>query len=56
MEKFFMPFVIMIFVVSTVIIAVALEFNVSRNSDKDICVESRSCAIRYINNLEKEQE
>jgi len=56
MEKFFLPFVITVFLLSTVAVTAIGQNYINHNSDQDICVESRSCAINYMNNLEKEQE
>lgn len=56
MEKFFLPLVIAFLLLSTIAISAIGENYTSRNPDQEICVESRSCAINYINNLKKEQE
>jgi hypothetical protein len=56
MERFFIPSVLVIFFISTVIVAVAGESHFERYRNEKICVESRSCAINYINKLEKNDE
>jgi len=56
MEKFFFPLIIAIFLLSTIAVTAIGQEHISKNPDQVICVESRSCAINYMNNLEKEQE
>lgn len=56
MEKFFIPSVLVIFFISTIIVAVAGESHFERFRNEKICVESRSCAINYMNKLEKDAE
>ena len=56
MEKFFLQLVIIIFLVSTVAITAIGQGYISKNPDQKICVESRSCAINYMNNLETDKE
>lgn len=56
MEKFFLRFVITIFLVSTVAVTAVGQDYIRKNPDQEICVESRSCAINYMNNLEKDDE
>lgn len=56
MEKFFLQFVIIIFLVSTVAVTAIGQNYINKNPDQKICVESRSCAINYMNNLDKDDE
>ena len=56
MVRFFIPSVLVIFFVSAVVVAVAGEAHFDRYRNEKICVESRSCAINYMNKLEKEKE
>ena len=56
MEKYFLPFVIIFFLTSTVAAAAFGQDYIGKHPGQKICVESRSCAINYMNNLEKEQE
>lgn len=56
MEKFFLPLIIAIFLLSTLAVTAVGQEHISKNQEQKICVESRSCAINYMNNLEKEQE
>ena len=59
MEKRFIPFVLTIFILSTIAVAAIGQYHISQNPNEKICVESRSCAINYMNKLEqndKEQE
>ncbi len=56
MEKYFLPFIISVCLISTMVLVVVGDDYLSKNPDKDICVESRSCAINYMNKLEQEQE
>ena len=56
MEKFFLRIVIIIFLVSTVAVTAIGQDYIRKNPDQKICVESRSCAINYMNNLEKVKE
>ena len=56
MEKFFLRFVIIIFLVSTVAVTAIGQDYIRKNPDQEICVESRSCAINYMNNLKKDDE
>lgn len=52
MEKLLIPLVILILALSTMVVAAIGEARVDENGNK-ICVQSRSCAIRYMNNLEE---
>lgn len=54
MGKIFIPLVVVMLALSTVFVAAIGTERVDENGEK-ICVESRSCAIRYMNNLEKNQ-
>jgi len=56
MEKFFLQLVIIIFLVSTVAVTAIGQDYIRKNPDQEICVEGRSCAINYMNNLEKDDE
>lgn len=56
MEKYFIPFVIIIMVMSTIVVAAAGDRHLSNTQGEKICVQSRSCAINYMNKLESEQE
>lgn len=56
MEKYFIPLVIAIFLLSTTAVAAIGQEYIKERQGEKICVESRSCAIYYMNNLEKEQE
>ncbi len=56
MEKFFLQFVIIIFLVSTIAVTAIGQDYIRKNLDQEICVESRSCAINYMNNLKKDDE
>lgn len=54
MEKYFLPLVIAFLLLSTIAISAIGENYMSKNPDQEICVESRSCAINYMNKLEQE--
>ena len=54
MEKVFLKFVIIIFLVSTVAVTAIGQDHIRQNPDREICVETRSCAINYMNKLDKE--
>lgn len=56
MEKIFLPLVIAVILLSTIAVTAVGRDHISRNPDQDICVQSRSCAINYMNNLEKDNE
>jgi hypothetical protein len=56
MEKYFMPFVIIIMIMSTIVVAAAGDHYLSSRQGEKICVQSRSCAINYMNKLESEHE
>jgi len=56
MEKRFLPFAILIFILSTIAVAAIGQNHLNQNPGEKICVESRSCAINYMNKLEEEQE
>lgn len=52
MGKILIPLVIFMLALSTMFVAAIGEPRVDEDGNR-ICVESRSCAIRYMNNLEK---
>lgn len=54
MEKYFLPFVISICLLSAMAFMAVGDTYLSKNSNQDICVESRSCAINYMNHLEED--
>lgn len=54
MEKFFIPFVIAVFLISTIAVTAIGQDYIKKNQGAEICVESRSCAVNYMNNMEKE--
>jgi hypothetical protein len=56
MEKLFLPLVIAFLILSTMAISAIGEDHLSKRGDQQICVESRSCAINYMNKLRSEQE
>lgn len=56
MEKYFIPLVIAVFILSTSVVAAIGQDYIKKHQGEEICVESRSCAINYMNNLDKEQE
>lgn len=56
MEKYFVPLVIAVFILSTTAVAAIGQDYIKKHQGETICVESRSCAINYMNNLDKEQE
>lgn len=53
MEKYFIPIVIGICLLSTAAITAVGQDYISKHPDRELCVESRSCAINYMHNLEK---
>jgi hypothetical protein len=55
MEKYFMPLIIVVLLVSTAAVTAIGQDFINKNPDREICVKSRSCAINYMNNLEKEE-
>jgi len=55
MEKYFIPLVIAVFILSTTAVAAVGQDYIKKNQGEKICVESRSCAINYMNNLEKDE-
>ena len=56
MEKHFLPFAIIVFILSTIAVTAIGQDYLNRNPDQKLCVESRSCAINFMNKLEEEQE
>lgn len=56
MEKLFLPLIIAVLLLSTTAVTAIGQNHINKNPDQEICVESRSCAINYMNKLEKEQE
>ena len=56
MEKRFILIAALMIAVSAMIFAAAGNRYTAQNPDSDICVKSKSCAINYMNHLEKEQE
>lgn len=56
MEKYFIPLAIAVFILSTAAVAAIGQDYIKEHQGEKICVESRSCAINFMNNLEKEQE
>lgn len=52
MEKYFIPLIIVVLLLSTAAVTVTGQDFINKNPDREICVKSRSCAINYINNLE----
>ena len=56
MEKYFLTLVIAIFVLSTITVTAIGQDYIKKHQGEQICVESRSCAINYVNNLEKNGE
>lgn len=55
MEKLFLRIAVVFFLVTTVAAAAFVQGYINDHPGK-ICVESKSCAINYMNKLEKEQE
>ena len=55
MEKLFFQLVLIIFLVSTVAVTAIGQDYIRKNPDQDICVESRSCAINYMNKLQDDE-
>lgn len=53
MEKFFLPLIIAVLLVSTAAVTAIGQDYINKSPDQEICVESRSCAINYMNKLEK---
>lgn len=56
MEKYFLPVVIAVVILSTAAITSIGQDFINKNPDQEICVESRSCAINYMNQLEKDEK
>ena len=56
MEKYFIPLVIAVFILSTAAVAAIGQDYIKKHQGETICVESRSCAINYMNNLEQKEE
>jgi hypothetical protein len=56
MEKYFIPLVIAVFILSTATVTAIGQDYIKKHQGETICVESRSCAINYMNNIDKEQE
>jgi len=56
MEKYFLPLVAAVFLLSTITVAAIGQDYIKKHQGEQICVESRSCAINYMNNLEKDKE
>ena len=56
MEKYFIPLVIAVFILSTAAVAAIGQDYIKKHQGEEICVESRSCAINYMNNLDKNKE
>lgn len=53
MNKYIVLLVIIMLALSTVFVAAIGDPRVDSNGDK-ICVQSRSCAINYMNNLDRD--
>lgn len=53
MYKYFMPFVIIFILMSTIVVVAAGDRSFKSREGEEICVQSRSCAINYMNNLKK---
>ncbi|MBR0596340.1 hypothetical protein [Sinanaerobacter chloroacetimidivorans] len=53
MEKYLMPVALVILILSTVMITIIGEANADDMARDGACIESRSCAIRYIDRLEE---
>lgn len=56
MEKFFLPLVLIIVVISVLTFVTAGDAYLTKRGDQEICVKSKSCAINYMNKLNKEDE
>jgi hypothetical protein len=56
MKKFFIPLIILFVITATVSFVIAGEEIFRKNPQDKICVESRSCAVNYMNNLEKKKQ
>ncbi len=56
MEKYFLPLFILVIILSTATVAAVGQNYINKNPDQEICVKSRSCAINYMNKLEKDDD
>lgn len=55
MEKYFLPLVLAVFLLSTVAVTAIGQDYIKEHRGEALCVESRSCAINYVNKLEKDE-
>ncbi|HML36706.1 MAG TPA: hypothetical protein PKA19_04660 [Bacillota bacterium] len=55
MGKYFIPIAIGICLLSTAVITAVGQNFISRHPDRELCVESRSCAINYMHHLETKE-
>jgi hypothetical protein len=56
MEKYFLPLVIAILVLSTLTVTAVGQDYAKNHQGEQICVESHSCALNYTRNHEKDKE